>query len=188
MITCHPRAARVCQAACYNYYSKFYTFTESTVRNCEPCGTNLIPYPLSTGPNCGDSMYFSFDCNSSTGQISFKAPSGYRVASIDPSTQTFVIQVKHVGYDRNSRATQLLNDSLPFIESTWLFPNSSKFSSGVEAEVKISWETPHEPSCNSSRDCKEWPNSTCNVTREGKRCLCTGNFLWDGSNLNCTKG
>jgi hypothetical protein len=24
MITCHPWAARVCQVACYNYYSKFY--------------------------------------------------------------------------------------------------------------------------------------------------------------------
>jgi len=151
-------------------------------------GTNLIPYPLSTGPNCGEHTYFKLDCNSSTGQVKFKAPSGtYRVASIDPSTRTFVIQVKYVGYDRNSGATQLLNDSLPFIESTWLFTNSSN-SSGTEAEVKISWETPHEPSCNSSRDCKEWPNSTSNVTRDGKRCLCTGNFQWDGSNLNCNKG
>jgi hypothetical protein len=185
MITCHPWAARVCQAACYNYYSKFYTFAESTVRNCDPCGTNLIPYPLSTGPNCGDRMYFSFDCNSSTSQVSFKAPSStYRVASIDPSTQTFVIQV-NVGFERNSSGTQLLNDLMPFNE---LSNDSGKFSSSVEAEIKISWQTPLEPSCNSSGDCKEWPNSTCNVTRDGKRCLCTGNFQWDGSNLNCTKG
>jgi hypothetical protein len=145
----------------------------------------LIPYPLSTGPNCGDRMYLSFDCNSSTGQVSFKAPSStYRVASIDQSTRTFVIQV-NVGLERNSIGTQLLNDSMPFIE---LFNDSGKFSSSVEAEIKISWETPHEPSCNSSGDCKEWPNSTCNATRDEKRCLCTGNFLWDGSNLNCTKG
>jgi hypothetical protein len=165
----------------FNYYSKFYSFAESSVRNCEPCGTNLIPYPLSTGPNCGDGMYFYFDCNNSTGQVSFKAPSGtYRVASIDPATQTFVIQVKQVGYDKNSRATQLLDDSLPFIESN--------FSSGVEAEVEISWKTPNEPSCTSSRDCKDWPNSTCSrAADEKKRCLCNnGSSQWDGSNLNCT--
>jgi hypothetical protein len=174
----------------FNYYSKFYSFAESSVRNCEPCGTNLIPYPLSTGPNCGDGMYSYFDCNSFTGRVSFKAPNGtYRVASIDPSTRTFVIQVKQIGYDRNSSATQLLNDSLPFIKSTRYIPESGNFSSGIEAEVEISWKTANEPSCTSSRDCKDWPNSTCNRATDGKkRCLCNGSFQWDGPNLNCSKG
>jgi hypothetical protein len=60
----------------------------------------------------------------------------------------------------------------------------------VEAEVEISWAPPQEPSCTSSTDCKDWPNSTCNITSDGKRrCLCNQNFLWDGLNLNCsTKG
>jgi len=204
IITCHLWAARVfiavidihvkqlvtLQILVFNYYSKFYTFAESTVRNCEPCGTNLIPYPLSTGPNCGERMYFSFDCNSSTGQVSFKAPSGtFRVASIDPSNRTFVIQVKHVGYNRNSSGpTQLLNDSLPFIESTWQVTNSND-SSGIEAEVHISWDFPKEPSCNSSRDCKDWPYSTCKKARdEMRRCLCKLHFQWNGSTLNCTRG
>jgi len=128
-------------------------------------------------------MYFNFDCNSSTGQVSFKAPNDtYRVASIDPSTRTFVIIV---GYERNSIGTQLLNDLMPFNE---LSNDSGKLNSSVEAEIKISWQTPLEPRCNSSRDCKEWPNSACDVTRDGKRCRCTGNLEWNGSNLNCTKG
>uniref|UniRef100_A0A2N9H967 Protein kinase domain-containing protein n=1 Tax=Fagus sylvatica TaxID=28930 RepID=A0A2N9H967_FAGSY len=45
---------------------------EQTVRNCKPCGTNMIPYPLSTSSNCGDPMYFSFYCNTTSGQVSFK--------------------------------------------------------------------------------------------------------------------
>jgi len=165
------------QILAFNYYAKFYTFAESTDRNCEPCGTNLIPYPLSTRTNCGDPMYFKFYCNTSSGQVSFKAPSGmYRVSRINPSTRKFVIQVK---YDR----------SLGILLNELLYPFTMSKLSTDDGEVEISWETPQEPSCNSSRDCKDWPNSTCNITRDGKkRCLCNGRFPWDGSNLNCTKG
>jgi len=143
----------------------------------------LIPYPLSTGPNCGDLIYYSFDCNSSTGQVSFKWPlngMSYRVTSINSSARTFVIQLKQ--YDdnpeaRNSRGNQL---NPPFKLINWFNAD----------ELIISWEIPKEPSCNSSRDCKDWPNSTCNSASDGKkRCLCNRNFRWDGLNLNCsTKG
>ncbi|KAI9094172.1 hypothetical protein K1719_026754 [Acacia pycnantha] len=34
---------------------------------CEPCGTTIVPYPLSTGPNCGDPLYFKLNCDNSTG-------------------------------------------------------------------------------------------------------------------------
>ncbi|KAM1218326.1 hypothetical protein ACFX2G_046533 [Malus domestica] len=36
---------------------------ESTVRDCKPCGTTIIPYPLSTRLDCGDPMYSRFKCN-----------------------------------------------------------------------------------------------------------------------------
>jgi hypothetical protein len=175
----------------FNYYFKFYSFAESTVRNCEPCGTNLIPYPLSTSPNCGDPMYFSFYCNTSSGQVSFKAPSGtYRVATINPSTRKFVIQVKHADKlnARNSGGNPQLNQPLPF-NATMNFTFFSNFRSEVEAEVEISWIPPQEPNCTLSKDCKDWPNSTCKITRDGKRrCLCNQNFRWNGSTLNCTEG
>ncbi|XP_059450903.1 G-type lectin S-receptor-like serine/threonine-protein kinase At4g03230 [Corylus avellana] len=65
---------------------------ESTVKNCEPCGTNLIPYPLSTRPNCGDPMYFSFYCDNSIGQVNFKALSGtYRVATINQRDEKILL-------------------------------------------------------------------------------------------------
>ncbi|XP_059449196.1 G-type lectin S-receptor-like serine/threonine-protein kinase At4g03230 isoform X2 [Corylus avellana] len=154
---------------------------EPTVSNCEPCGTNVIPYPLSTGPNCGDPMYFSFYCNSSTRQVSFKTPSGtYRVDSINPSTATFVIKVNDAENPeaRSPRGTLLLNYTLPF-------NTPGRFTAN---EVEISWEPPLEPTCTLLTNCKGWPNSTCEITRDGeRRCLCKQNFRWNGSTVTCTR-
>ncbi|KAM3754460.1 hypothetical protein ACB098_03G166800 [Castanea mollissima] len=153
---------------------------EPTVQNCEPCGTNMIPYPLSTSSNCGDPMYFSFNCDTS-GQVSFKAPSGtYRVTNIDQNTSKFFIQVKDVGSLR-------LNQSLPF-NLTTPRNSSSNVSSRVTDDVEIFWEPPLEPICNLSADCKDWPHSTCQSAIDGKkRCLCTKSFRWDGTKLSCTQ-
>jgi hypothetical protein len=134
-------------------------------------------------------MYYSFYCNTTSGQVSFKAPnSTYRVTSIDPSTRTFSVQLKYLAYERSLAI--LLNElSNPFILRSEWFGNDS--SEGKGGEAKISWEKPlaMEPSCTSSRDCKDLKNSTCNIASDGKkRCLCNGSFLWDASNLNCTKG
>ena len=164
----------------------------STLRNCEPCGTNVIPYPLSTRPNCGDLMYFSFECNNYTGQLSFKAPTGtYRVNAIYPSEQKFVIQVKFADYSgaRNAGGGQWLNQSLPFpfrVVNSSFYDVSDKVGSNITG-VEISWEPPLEPTCNSSADCKDWPNSICNEAADGKmRCHCLSKYRWDVSNLNCT--
>ncbi|KAL4363301.1 hypothetical protein GQ457_04G005170 [Hibiscus cannabinus] len=125
---------------------------ESTKRSCETCGTNLIPYPLSTGPKCGDATYRSFRCNVTSGEVTFDVPSGnYRVTSIDPETRKFVIQTNDAN---DCKAGNLSDDFFHF-------------------------KQPY---------CKDWPNSTCNVTSVGtKRCLCNTNFRWDNSNLNCTE-
>ncbi|EXB58573.1 G-type lectin S-receptor-like serine/threonine-protein kinase [Morus notabilis] len=165
---------------------------ESTVRNCNPCGTSIVPYPLSTGPDCGDpihyTMYFSFQCSTSTGSVTFKSPSGeYRVISTDPGNRKFVIQVED--FDnceaRNSRGKNLqLNKSLPFSVSNSCYAKDSHKDRG---EIEIVWEIPSEPTCTSQASCKEWPDSTCSIGRGGnKRCLCNKNFDWDGVKLNCT--
>ncbi|KAG2717138.1 hypothetical protein I3843_03G160900 [Carya illinoinensis] len=154
---------------------------ETAARNCEPCGTNMIPYPLSTSRNCGDTTYFSFYCNMSSGQVSFNATSGnYRVTSINPSTRNFSIRPNA----RNRTRDLQLNPSSPFHVSD---DSSGKSNSEVEDEMEISWDPPGEPSCSSLADCKDWPQSTCNPRGHGKSCLCNLNFRWNGSNLNCTK-
>ncbi|XP_030942485.1 G-type lectin S-receptor-like serine/threonine-protein kinase At4g03230 [Quercus lobata] len=154
---------------------------EPTVRNCKPCGTNMIPYPLSTSSSCGDPMYFSFDCNTTSGQVSFKAPSGtYQVTSIDPNTRKFFIQVK------DGRSLRL-NQTLPF-NLTSPRNSSSNISSQATNEVEIVWDPPLEPICNLTADCKDWANSTCKSASDGKmRCLCTKSFRWNDTNLSCTK-
>ena len=164
------------------HYLKLDISAEPTVQNCEPCGTNMIPYPLSTSSNCGDPMYFSFNCNTTSGQVSFKAPSGtYRVTNIDQNTSKFFIQVKDVGSLR-------LNQSLPF-NLTTPRKSSSNVSSRVTNDVEIVREPPQEPICNLPTDCNDWPHSTCKSAIDGKkRCLCTKSFRWDGSKLSCTQG
>ncbi|MBA0766164.1 hypothetical protein Gotri_015231, partial [Gossypium trilobum] len=166
-----------------------------TSRSCLPCGTNLVPYPLSTGPNCGDPVYYSFDCDMVTGQLSFMTPSGnYTVTHVNPKASIFDIEMQakeavncHAMNSSGSKILQL-NRSSPFNVTSSCssnFTNDSPLKSTIE--VKITWKPPLEPTCNSSADCKEWPHSTCNITGTGqKRCLCNSAFRWDGLGLTCS--
>ncbi|KAG6738989.1 hypothetical protein POTOM_058624 [Populus tomentosa] len=172
---------------------------EPKAKSCEPCGINVIPYPLSTGSDCGDPIYFSFNCDNSTGRLSFKTHNGtYNVTTINPDTRTFVIQEKDVD-DCNASTrgqTRKFNTSFPFkmntskpqcdtVEGNFI----STVSSQGLLEIDIGWEPPPEPVCSSSSDCEDWPHSTCNVTGNGTaRCLCNSNFWWDGMALNCVQG
>ncbi|KAG6738103.1 hypothetical protein POTOM_059662 [Populus tomentosa] len=168
-------------------------------KSCEPCGINVIPYPLSTGSDCGDPIYFSFNCDNSTGRLSFKTHNGtYNVTTINPDTRTFVIQEKDVDDCNASTRGQIrkFNTSFPFkmntskprcdtVEGNFI----STVSSQGLLEIDIGWEPPPEPVCSSSSDCEDWPHSTCNVTGNGTaRCLCNSNFWWDGMALNCVQG
>ncbi|KAE8725703.1 G-type lectin S-receptor-like serine/threonine-protein kinase [Hibiscus syriacus] len=172
---------------------------EATTRNCETCGTNFVPYSLSTGQECGDLMYFSFDCNNNTDELSFMAPNGnYSVITVDPDARTFVIQMKAKEADNCSAMNSSASRTLQFKESS-PFNVTGNCRGGVgnltsdstledTVEVEISWKPPLEPICTSPADCNDWPHSTCNETGNGqRRCLCDTAFHWDGSALNCTQ-
>ena len=159
----------------------------------------MIPYPLSTGSHCGDPMYFSFNCDNSTGKLSFKTHNDtYNVTTINPDRRTFVIQEKDVDDCNASTSGQIrkFNTSFPFkmnASERWCDTVAGNFISDVSSqglvEIDIGWEPPREPVCSSSSDCDDWPNSTCNVTGNGTaRCFCNSNFWWDGMALNCVQG
>ncbi|OMO99871.1 hypothetical protein COLO4_13054 [Corchorus olitorius] len=166
------------------------------------CGTNVIPYPLSTGPSCGDPMYLSFNCQNETdtGQMSFNVSGGgaYRVTSINPETQKFSIQVNssECRSSRNAmeKLLQLPAGSPPFFVSSPCNPTRNNFSIDSSSEelwfyeVEIGWKPPPEPICNkSSEDCRDWPNSSCKVASDGThRCLCNKFYQWNSSNVMCT--
>ncbi|KAF9661835.1 hypothetical protein SADUNF_Sadunf19G0110100 [Salix dunnii] len=172
--------------------------TELKAKSCEPCGINVIPYPLSTGSDCGDPMYFSFHCNTSTGKLSFKTQNGtYNVTNIDQDT--FAIQDKDVDLCKSSTSGLMrkFNLSLPFKKSSFTLrcdTVAGNFGSNISSqglvEIVIGWEPPPEPVCTSPADCEDWPNSTCkNVTGNGKmRCHCNSNFRWDAMALKCVQG
>ncbi|XP_027348566.1 G-type lectin S-receptor-like serine/threonine-protein kinase At4g03230 isoform X2 [Abrus precatorius] len=147
-----------------------------TPNTCEPCGTTLVPYPLSTGLKCGDPTYFKFICNNSTGQLSFLVVNdSYRVISIEPVSRKFSIRTNF------SRRCNLLlrgNENL-LISSPFNNINEDECSDRVE----INWEPPSEPSCVHSLDCHGWNHSTC----KGEKCLCDANYYWHGNLLSCTQ-
>ncbi|CAN1220409.1 G-type lectin S-receptor-like serine/threonine-protein kinase At4g03230, partial [Linum perenne] len=170
---------------------------ESTKKDCGPCGTNVIPYPLSTGLNCGDPMYSSFTCNASLGGLFFGAlNTTYKVTGIDKHSRRFFIQVEKENCE--SKTIQL-DQSLPFkIQDGGCDSDMDNVSFGpfhdgkLFYEMGIVWDSPLEPLCSSDDDCDIWPNSSCQSevgsSSGEKRCLCEGNSRWDATNANCSQG
>ncbi|KAM7492000.1 hypothetical protein LguiA_034921 [Lonicera macranthoides] len=91
----------------------------TSANRCSDCGTSPVPYPLSTGPNCGDQSY-KIQCDAGT--LNFNTLNNtYPIASIDPNIQRFVIRPASfldnnrtcVTADLPTQGVQL-NSSLPF--------------------------------------------------------------------------
>ncbi|XP_058729576.1 G-type lectin S-receptor-like serine/threonine-protein kinase At4g03230 isoform X2 [Vicia villosa] len=159
----------------------------TTPRTCEPCGSNPVPYPLSTGPNCGDPTYFNFRCNPSMGQLSFTNDTtsnnisvNYRVIRVAPSSKTFTI------YNEDNTFNQYCGEGSQYKGSLKISPPFRISSDNLCYEqVVISWNPPsEEPICDNSADCHGWNHSTCS---KGNRCLCNANYYWSGESLNCTE-
>ncbi|EEF38149.1 wall-associated receptor kinase-like 20 [Ricinus communis] len=95
------------------------TFAVSTFSaiQCPNCGNMSVPYPLSTGPTCGDQSY-KITCNAST-LVFDTVNNSYPIISIDQSTQRLVIQPADIipntcmVSDYIHQGIQL-NSSLPF--------------------------------------------------------------------------
>ncbi|RYQ97579.1 hypothetical protein Ahy_B08g093660 isoform A [Arachis hypogaea] len=150
-------------------------------KSCEPCGIYVIPYPLSTGPSCGDATYNKFICNNSTGQLNFTIPSGesYRVTWVDQNTRRFYIQTSNSYRCDSSSQNRVLDP--PFNVTNWCY--------GAD-EIEVSWDPAPEPPCNHLTDCNGWPHSTCRQKFHPgeKRCFCHSKYHWDASTLSCTQG
>ncbi|KAJ9686805.1 hypothetical protein PVL29_015586 [Vitis rotundifolia] len=153
---------------------------ESTVRSCETCGSNKIPYPLSTGSKCGNPMYSSFSSDSVTGQVLFKvAESSDRVSSINPESSKFVIQLKSEVMKSADCCSGSLIAQIPLLDLPFHMTGacnasetdklSSKMSFKNSVEIEISWDPPPEP------------------VYGMRKCFWNENFKWDGSSLNCTQ-
>ncbi|KAM1525250.1 hypothetical protein COP2_009947 [Malus domestica] len=63
---------------------------------------------------------------------------------------------------------------------------SGPLNSWPESGVEMMWESPREPECKVSVDCRGLSNSECLVDRSGQRmCLCKTGFQWDPINAIC---
>ncbi|KAK7272324.1 hypothetical protein RJT34_28843 [Clitoria ternatea] len=148
-----------------------------TPNSCEPCGTNTIPYPLSTGPNCGDPTYNKFHCNLE-GQVWFKTPRGnsYRVTGIHEADTRFYIQMDDSNRCEPGSSEQNDKPKSPFNVTNLCFRSDL---------AEISWQPAPEPLCREHKYCDHWPHSTCKA-REN-RCFCDSKYTWNASTLSCTQ-
>ncbi|QCE09592.1 serine/threonine-protein kinase PBS1 [Vigna unguiculata] len=150
-----------------------------TAKSCEPCGIYAIPYPLSTGANCGDPTYNNFNCDKSTGKVSFMIPGGrsYPVTWIDEDTRMFLIKTDYFYLFNSSFSSQNRTD-FPFNIAEYI----------EDSVIKMNWLPAPEPPCSKLTDCMNWPNSTCRATGEGgSRCRCDSNYNWNDTLISCTQ-
>ncbi|KAG5022572.1 hypothetical protein JHK85_018914 [Glycine max] len=88
------------------------------MRKCGNCGLNPVPYPLSTGPDCGDPWY-KIRCTAGTLWLDALAGSAYLISSIDPLTRSIITRPASitpktcVSTDFHSEGMHL-NETLPF--------------------------------------------------------------------------
>ncbi|XP_057523075.1 wall-associated receptor kinase-like 20 [Amaranthus tricolor] len=112
----------------------FLTAVKSTTstRECPPCGTTRVPYPLSTSPTCGDPNY-KILCNKNTTLLFPTSNNTYPIKSIIPTNQRLIIEPSPflpntcITSDISTQGVQL-NQTAPFNvtgDNTIMFLNCS---------------------------------------------------------------
>lgn len=91
----------------------------ATTTLCPNCGRAAVPFPLSTGPDCGDQQY-KVRCQMAKLWFDALNDSSYEIKLIDPPAQRLVIRPPGLANDESCMAADFrshgiqLNDSLPF--------------------------------------------------------------------------
>ncbi|KAF3449087.1 hypothetical protein FNV43_RR09811 [Rhamnella rubrinervis] len=91
----------------------------AAANRCLACGHIQVPFPLSTGPNCGDQQY-KVRCNAGTLSFDTLNGSSYVITSINPLMQRLRIRPPGLVDKKTCMATDLwsqgilLDDNLPF--------------------------------------------------------------------------
>ncbi|XP_049386325.1 wall-associated receptor kinase-like 20 [Solanum stenotomum] len=112
---------------------------------CDNCGKIPVPYPLSTGPNCGDPLY-KLRCNASTLWFDTMKNSSYVISSVTPQIQRLVIKPPTsypntcLSSDFRSEGIQL-DPNLPFnitASNTILLLNCTDYMLHLQAPINCS--------------------------------------------------
>ncbi|XP_024028185.1 wall-associated receptor kinase-like 20 [Morus notabilis] len=91
----------------------------TAVQPCLNCGRTLVPYPLSTGPGCGEYPLYKIRCTAGTLFFDALNGSSYPIIAINPVTQRITIRPTGISAnaciagDYHSRGIQL-DRNLPF--------------------------------------------------------------------------
>ncbi|KAL1545540.1 non-specific serine/threonine protein kinase [Salvia divinorum] len=143
----------------------------AAVMHCGPCGKTPVPYPMSSGPNCGDQAY-KIKCDPNTSTLHFISKPGrlYPITSIDTRSQRMLIRPPSVlpgtcfSEDFSSEGFQM-DDSLPFnisSSNTILLFNCT--DNMLHLQVPIN--------CSSNCPCHTYINNTRSAGACNKQKLC----------------
>ncbi|KNA16421.1 hypothetical protein SOVF_089270 [Spinacia oleracea] len=133
----------------------------TSTRECPPCGTTRVPYPLSTAPTCGDQEYI-IQCNNNSTLLFPTSNNTYPITSINANNQRLVIEPSPflpntcITSDISTQGVQL-NQTAPFNvtgDNTVMFLNCSQSLLGSPLN------------CSSNSLCHVYVNST----REASAC------------------
>lgn len=146
-------------------------------RRCGNCGRTPVPYPLSTGPGCGDPRYKT-RCTAGTLWLDALNGSSYSITSVDPLTQRIVIRPDGlsanacVAGELHGRGIQL-DENLPFNVTS---SNTIFLLNCTDAMLSL-----REPmNCSSTSLCHNYIRDTAVACRTTSSC-CT---LRTGGSLN----
>ncbi|KAM7263967.1 hypothetical protein ACFE04_001650 [Oxalis oulophora] len=139
-----------------------------SITTCPSCGTQQVPYPLSTNPTCGDQNY-NIICNTTTNTLLFPTLNNtYTITSISSSIQRLTISPSPlidntcVTSDYIHQGVQL-NSSLPFnitSSNTIMYLNCSDLLLSSPLD------------CNSTSLCHTYVNNTAHVDSACGASLC----------------
>ncbi|KAG5583839.1 hypothetical protein H5410_044273 [Solanum commersonii] len=126
-------------------YTLSYKIATMNKLICDNCGKNPVPYPLSTGPNCGDPLY-KLRCNAGTLWFDTMKNSSYVISSVTPQIQRLVIKPPTpypntcLSSDFRSEGIQL-DPNLPFnitASNTILLLNCTDYMLHLQAPINCS--------------------------------------------------
>ncbi|KAL3732249.1 hypothetical protein ACJRO7_028994 [Eucalyptus globulus] len=139
----------------------------SAATRCPDCGSNPVPYPLSTSPTCGDQSY-KVQCDAGGTLLFDTLNNSYPITSVDPENQRLVVQPASllantcVTSDLVHQGVQL-NSSLPFnvtSSNTILFLNCT--STLLNSPLN----------CSSASLCHTYVNGTAGAAACGAAAIC----------------
>nr|GEX45850.1 wall-associated receptor kinase-like 20 [Tanacetum cinerariifolium] len=150
----------------------------AAIVRCPNCGTTPIPYPLGTGPKCGQQSY-KIQCDGNVLKFDTRNDT-YPIISISAIDQRIVIQRSNLLPSTCVTSNLSTHD----IQLNTFLPFTIAHINCTDPAVELMWAPPPEPQCRTQACCDS--TSICRMAHDGTlRCFCKTKFHWDAVASQC---